>query len=105
MRVIGKNLDESTTKIPVHHIQSLVTEIDRGRLTYADVVLILNLGAVEQQDLVTFLTLLSNVVGNKTPVSTRVFNYLYLGENGVTQGRDYTDETLFWQMLQSETST
>lgn len=102
-RIIGS--DENLVKIPVHHIQSLVTEFDRGRLNFSDIVMILNLSSGEQQDLVNFVTHLSNIVGSKTPVSSRVFNYLYLGENGITQGRDYTDETLFWQMLQNETSS
>ena len=98
---------EEGKRIPIHGIQSLLSELDRGRLTFEQVATTLELDASEQVDLGR---LISHILAalDKHKFSSRVFNYLVLGESQVTGRydlsayRDYTDETLFWEMLESE---
>lgn len=98
-RVIG--LDETYQKIPIHQIQAFVSEITAGRISIDDAVTVMGLTPIEESEFFTFLTKLS-LVPDKIATSSRVFNYLLLGEIKVNQGRDYTDEDLFWAMLEQE---
>jgi len=101
-RTIGK-VSLEIAPIGIHRIQSLMSELDRGRLQFADVVSELELSDDEQSDLVRLLGFI-NSASDKLKFSNRVFNYLCLGELRVTTGRDYTDEALFWSMLEEETT-
>jgi len=96
-RIIG--IDDN--KIAIHLIHALIVEVINNRQTSSTVVTILDLNEDESNDLDRVLLLLSTVQ-SKTKSSSRIFNYLLLGEFKVTSPRDYTDETLFWQMVEAE---
>lgn len=97
-RIIGTSEDD---KIGLHKIHCVVSEISNDRLTVAHAVTILILNETETSDLIRLLTHLSTVP-DKITSSARIFNYLCLGELGVKHGRDYTDESLFWEMVEAE---
>lgn len=101
-RIVGN--DENVVRIPVHGIQSSVSEVESGRMSFADVVTTYSLSQAEQADLVKFMTLLNNST-NKLRTSARIFNYLCLSEMGVvTPTRDYRDENRFWEMVSAESN-
>ena len=97
-RVIGSDQGD---KIAIHLIHALIVEVINNRQTSTTVISILNLSADEAQDLGRLLLILSTVQ-SKTKSSSRIFNYLLLGEFNITSPRDYTDELLFWQMVEAE---
>ena len=98
-RVIG--LNDPQVPIPIHLVQSLLSELEQGRISFAKVAEIMVLDSVEQTDL---LKVLNHVTAAPDALifSSRVFNYLVLGEMDIVGDRDYTDEALFWQMLEDE---
>lgn len=98
-RVIGL---EEDNKIGLHKMQSVVSEVNLGRLTFDQSVELLGLVGGEVSDLATFFANLTNITGDKTPVSQTIFNYLCLGEMKISTPRDYTDEALFWEMVAAE---
>ncbi len=99
-RVIG--IDEESDKIAIHLIHALIVEVINNRQSSTSVANTLNLDADEIADLNKMLSILSTVT-SKTKSSSRIFNYLLLGEMGVNNSmRDYTDESLFWQMVEAE---
>lgn len=98
-RIIGKSEDED--KIGLHLVHCLVSEVANGRLDYSQAADEMNLNYREIQDLIKLLTHL-NTVTDKLATSARIFNYLCLGEMQKTKHRDYTDEALFWQMVEAE---
>ena len=98
-RIIGIN--ENEDKIAIHLIHALIVEVINNRQTSSTVSAILSLNEDEADDLDRALLLLSTVQ-SKTKSSSRIFNYLLLGEFKVTSPRDYTDEALFWQMVEAE---
>lgn len=99
-RVIGA--DEEGEKIAIHLIHALVVEVINNRQTSTSITESLSLDADETVDLNKMLSLLSTVQ-SKTKSSSRIFNYLLLGEMKVINSmRDYTDEALFWQMVEAE---
>ena len=96
-RAIGTSGD----KIAIHLVQAVISEISNGRLIPAQASDILSLSVSEEAELTRFLAELSKCA-DKIATSARVFNYLYLGEVGEKTFHDYTDEALFWQMLEAE---
>lgn len=103
MSLFSRIIGLTEPKIPIHAIQSMVSEIECGRLAMSDIISEYDLTTAEQQDLSNFLGYIS-VSSNKLRMSARIFNYLCLGEMGMTKYRDYTDEALFWQMMIDESS-
>ncbi len=99
-RTIGT--DAENNKIAIHLIHALVVEVINNRQTSSSITESLGLNADETNDLNRMLSLLSTVQ-SKTKSSARIFNYLLLGEMKVNNSmRDYTDESLFWQMVEAE---
>jgi len=99
-RTIGT--DEEGNKIAIHLVHALVVEVINNRQTSSSITESLGLNADEEVDLNRMLSLLSTVQ-SKTKSSARIFNYLLLGEMKVNNSmRDYTDEALFWQMVEAE---
>ena len=104
------NPAESERRIPIHALQSAVSELEAGRMTFAEVAANLELSAAEQTDLSTFLTKLANVTDSaeKLRVSARLFNYLCLGELeggnrwNATPTQSWVDEDDFWAAVDAE---
>lgn len=92
---------EDEAKIAIHLLQSVISEVSNERLTVDDANMLLGLSDEEKPDLIRFLTLLS-ASPDKIATGGRTFNYLCMGEFGITTPRDYHDEDLFWQMLEAE---
>lgn len=97
-KIIGT---EEYNKIGIHLVNGCVSEISNGRLTVEQAVDILNLDTSDSSDLIRMLNHLATVP-NKITTSSRIFNYLCMGELKVTEYRDYTDEALFWEMVEAE---
>ena len=98
-RIVNPSEDE--VKIPIHLIQSLISELDRGRISLSTIVSVLSLSANEQIDFNAFLVKVASAP-DKVRFSNRIFNYLVLGEIGITEDRDYLNETLFWAAVDRE---
>lgn len=98
-RIIGINEDDD--KVALHLVHCLVSEVANGRLTYIQASDEMGLNESEIQDLLRLLNHL-NTVPDKIATSARIFNYLCLGELQKTKHRDYTNEDLFWQMVEAE---
>jgi hypothetical protein len=95
------NPSENQVKIPIHLIQSLISELDRNRISLSTIVTVLDLSADEQLDFNTFLDKVASAP-DKVKFSNRIFNYLVLGEMGMIEDRDYLNETLFWAAVDRE---
>jgi len=99
-RVIGT--DDQGDKIAIHLVHALIVEVINNRQSSTSVAVTLGLDADEIVDLNRMLLILSTVQ-SKTKSSSRIFNYLLLGEIKINNSmRDYTSEELFWQMVESE---
>ena len=101
MSLFQRAIGVSGDKIAIHLVQAVISEISNGRLTKEQAEAVLSLSESEKLELTRFLVELSTCI-DKIATSARVFNYLYLGEIGEKSFHDYTDEALFWQMLEAE---
>lgn len=101
MGLFHRSIGKSGEKIAIHRIQSITSEVSNGRLTPAQAVIVLGLSGGDEADYYRLLNQLS-LCTDQLATSARVFNYLCLGEMGEKTYYDYTDESLFWAMLEAE---
>lgn len=97
-RVTGVNLDDSSERIGIHSIQSLMSEMRRGDVTYTEATSYLNLTESQKVDFMKVLTA-AETATNELAFSSRVFNFLSLAEQGFDR---CTKEVNFWNMINSE---
>ena len=93
-----KGEDEATKKIPLHLIQSCLSEIANARMEVVRAIQILELDAPEQADFLVVLTK-AQAATDAVTFSNRVFNWLILTEEGVPE---YQGEAAFWAMIDEE---
>ena len=74
------NSENNNDKIPIHLIQSLMSELGVDRLTVQQCVDVMGLDAAQTNDFMRVLTAALSS-SNKAMFAQRVFAYLLLGEN------------------------
>lgn len=103
-RVIS-NSSDNADKIPIHMVQSLMAELNAGRLTIQQTSDIMGLDA---QQTAEFTSVLSSALASsdKSVFAQRVFAYLVLAESShraKNNGLDsYRVEANFWNMIAQE---
>ncbi len=88
-------------KLSIHMLHSLIDEVAQGtRLTGAEAATVMELTAAETVEVINLLGIMNDKT-DKGRAYRRLFNYLCLGELGVTAPHNYTDEAAFWAALSS----
>jgi hypothetical protein len=99
------NSEDNNDKIPIHLIQSLMSELGIDRLTVQQCVDVMGLDAEQTNDFIKVLTA-ALASSNKAIFAQRVFAYLLLGENSGRAKSDdldrYRIESNFWNMINAE---
>lgn len=94
MALFERLIGTEEPKIAIHKFHAVIDEMKQGRLTQAQAKQVLGLSNQEASEALTVL----NTVTTEHQFR-RMFNYLILGELGVTTPRDYTSRALFVQAL------
>ena len=94
MSLFTRLIGTEENKLSIHLLHSLIDESKQARITGNQAAEIMGLSVAEKADAVTIIQTLSTEKQFR-----RFFNYLCLGEQGVTLHHDYTDESLFWVAL------
>ena len=96
MSLFTRLIGTSGEKLPLHKCHALLDEAKQGRVTIDQVGVMLGLDDNEKSD--------ASLIASKLTTDEkyrRVFNYMCLGELGIKEPYDYTDEDLFWLALES----